>query len=187
MLFLLAALMLGLACEAELAASDRPTEPEWYRWDGDDSEPYRDVHSRGATYPDVHEASHQLNAALMNRNNCWGKSAAIYVLRGRWTMVKHPPVTLRQLADAIPKEKRGRMYFYIDSPHWEQSHSANVLYEAACYANEHEWDRTDFGLDCASELTGYAETLVVLAERHPRYDIGSRGALCGGTESESNS
>lgn len=149
-------------------------EPAWTRMDGDNSDPYKDIHSRlDHGYNDVHEATHQLNNSLNNR---WGFYSqhryAIYCLKGRIADVPEPPLTIAAIAAAVPQEKRrdGYQLYLIDQQrHWNKN-PCYLLDEWVAYANEWDWDHTDIGLRHAVAFCDYAETLLQLAEKCPGYD-----------------
>lgn len=153
------------------------TEPKWTIWPGDNSTPYRDVHSRFDGYPDVHECSHQLMNFLNNRWNFYSqRRQAIYCMEGRIVAIAEPPLTLVEIGKAIPLADRGSLwdrYFSgrSDTPSggWNQR-PLYVLNEWASYSNEWTHDHTALGLEKAQECSRYASVLLTLAERCPDYD-----------------
>lgn len=154
-----------------------PAEPTWVIWKGDNSDPYKDVHSRlSGLYKDVHEATHQTNNYLNNKWGFYGKKRyAIYCLQGRIVALHEPPIRLAEVAAAVPSVDRGAGYqtYLINQQRYWNDNPLYVLDEWCSYSNEHDWDHTDIGLRYSVEFSRYAAVLLTLAERCPNYDATS--------------
>lgn len=149
-------------------------EPKWTIWEGDNSTPWNDVHSRIRTNEEnLHEACHLLMSVIANKWDCWSKKQMpMYCMKGRICLLDEPPITVRDIANAVQSDKRGEVYrtYLIDYQKAWNDHPLIVLEEWCCYSNKWYHDHVQFGLDRASEFSNYADTLLSLAEKFPGYD-----------------
>jgi hypothetical protein len=160
---------------------DVPTEPTWVKLAIPvvlPTDPYQEIHhwNVGQTYPDVHEQTHFVNNWF---SNSWGKTT-LYCLKGRIITLVEPPLTLTQIGQTIPADKRvhlwhdylsGRSSIYGVNTSWN-TRPLIILNEWVAYTNEWEWNHTEFGLANAQEISLYANALLTLAEKCPNYDAG---------------
>lgn len=69
--------------------------------------PYRDP----AEVTWVHESVHGINNKLMNKyTSVEGKANGFYLLNGKAVICPEPNLTIKQVADKVPKELRGNIY-----------------------------------------------------------------------------
>jgi hypothetical protein len=139
------------------------------------SSPYDEIHfwKCGQFYNDVHEQSH----FVMNWfSNSWGlyskKQQALYCLKGRIAILDEPPLTIDDVAKAVPVEKRQsgyESYLVKHDRNWNKT-PLYLLNEWVSYSNEWEYDHTDIGLRHAVAFCDYADTLLSLAEKCQGYD-----------------
>lgn len=109
----------------------------------------------------VHEATHGVNARLRNENR---GLEGFYCLEGRAFLVPRPEFTLRELADAIPTEKRGRLYrlYLVQQQASWNDRPLYALDECAAYVNgcfaaieKDREQRTQESFERAIEMWGY--------------------------------
>lgn len=136
-------------------------------------DPYAEIHywPCGQSYPDVHEQTHFVQNWF---ENSWKlrsqKQRCVYCLKGRIFLVDEPPVTLKQVADAVPVEKRLGLYktYLIEQQSDRNDSPCSILGEWSCYTNQLEYDGESS--EFATQYIAYAEALLGLAIKCPGYD-----------------
>jgi hypothetical protein len=118
----------------------------------------------------AHETTHGINARIRNESR---SQNGYYCLFNRAFTIPSPSFTLRDLAQAIPKEKRGKTYqlYLVDQQrHWNDT-PLYVVDELTAYTNgaivgiEHGMkDRADYSLSCAIEMYDYSKTALLLSQ-----------------------
>ncbi len=125
----------------------------------------------------VHECTHGINARLTNLY----KKPCFYVLNNKAFIVESE-MTLKQVADAIPKRFRGENYnFYLvqlqkywnsELGIWEDREGTLVLDELSAYLNALE-AREELGVTNRKEISGYVSEFIVYSS----YVKGSKNYL----------
>ena len=166
------------ACLPRLQSA--PAEPTWTKLIEPvtlPDDPYAEIHfwKCGQFYDDTHEQSHH----VMNWfSNSWGlyakKQQALYCLKGRIAVLNEPPLTLADVARAVPVSERGSVYqmYLVDAQRSWNNQPLYILNESVSYANECDWDHKDYGRQKAAEMDRYASVMLSLAEKCPGYDAG---------------
>jgi hypothetical protein len=143
----------------------RVPNPEYFK---DQTEP-------GDLVTHVHELTH----GVSNRLHATTKAHGIYLLEGRGIVLKHPKVTIEQVARAVPKGERGSIYdLYMVKQRKDWNHSPIYLLDEAnayihgCLAHK----QSDLGKKreetyrYAKEMLRYCDYLVKVVEQHdPNY------------------
>lgn len=121
---------------------------------------------RGHQYQDsdritwAHETTHGLNSRIRNLHHKPGMpNNAFYVLHGLAIIAEEPPKTLRDVANAIPRELQGGIYrlYLVNQQRWWNDRPLYVWDEWSAYQN---------GSLCRMELeiTDRAETITYMLE-----------------------
>jgi hypothetical protein len=136
-----------------------------------------------------HECTHEVQSEL---RQVWmkaygGQWNAVYVLRDKAFMIREPPVTLRQVAAAVPQAERGKVYdLYLVRQAAAWSESLYLLDEWAAYLNglecdlatDHPHNSIPWQAECCREFARYADTLVrVVRAQAPQYDTTQLAAV----------
>jgi hypothetical protein len=158
-----------------IATAPAVEEPKWTIWPGPDTADARaDIASRhDAGHGDVHENCHLLINYLNNRWGCPAKRQyALYVLQGRCLVLNEPPLTIADVAAAVPAEHRRGLYptYLIGQRRYWNRQPLYLLDEWVCYANSIGAPGEGGADGYAAEFTRYAETLLTLAEKCDGYD-----------------
>ncbi len=130
----------------------------------------------GRDYGGPHETTHAINARLRQQQP--GVNAA-YVLRGKAALIPEPPLSLVEIAAAVPAEKRGEVYrlYMVQSIRDWNRQPLYIFDEWTAYANGVECyagadpAQSRHSLGCAKEMGEYAAVLLsVVRRRAPLYD-----------------
>jgi hypothetical protein len=124
----------------------RVPNPEYFK---DQTEP-------GDLVTHVHELTH----GVSNRLHATSKAHGIYLLEGRGIVIKHPKVTIEQVANAVPDSQRGKifdLYLVKQRKDWNSS-SAYLLDEWNAYIHG-AIARRQLGLQARKETEDFAREM----------------------------
>lgn len=117
----------------------------------------------------AHESTHGVNARLRNEHRA---ACGLYLLGGRGFVCPSPPVSLADVAAAVPVAHRGRAYrlYCVDAQAWWNDSPLYVLDECTAYVAGSLAGlelgleaRTLYSLDRAAETWGYSRVAAELA------------------------
>ena len=119
------------------------------------------IDSGGDNTQKVHEGTHYINSYLENtyRGYAW-----FYVLKNRVFRVRHPKITLTQVAQLVPLDQRTVTYntYLVQSRTWWDHEPLYILNEWSAYHNGTECAiledkaRAKYSHQCSQELLEYA-------------------------------
>lgn len=121
----------------------------------------------------AHEATHFVNGVLSESK---GESyAAFYVGNGRCYILTPPNLTVGNVAQYVPQERRSATFKQYLTGDRTERNCFSILDEWTCYANDAECTLTmnlpeDGGIGRAEEFSEFADILVQAVQRHdPNY------------------
>ncbi len=127
--------------------------------------------SDGDVVTSGHEITHYINSRLRNEQK---SQNGFYVLHDKGFLIKSPSVTLKQVADATPPYKRGRVYqlYMVDAQEWWNDTCLYPLDEFVAYINgtlvgiEYDLkDRAMYSFDNALEMWEYCKVAQELSRK----------------------
>lgn len=124
----------------------------------------------------AHEGTHYIDSRLSR-----DPVRAFYCLRGRVARVRHPKISITQVAAAVPLKLRGaiyQQYLVNQRRHWDQQ-PLYIVHEWLAYTNgsqvrkELGWEKRGETERHMAEMGVYVSVLVSLTETHdPDYNLG---------------
>ncbi len=122
---------------------------------------------------------HELTHGVSNRLHATTQAHGIYLLDGKGIVLKHPNITIEQVANSVPPEKRGRifdLYLVQQRKDWNRSpiylldeHNAYIhgtIAHKQLGLGKERWETYSH----AKEMEGYVQEMVkVVEKRDPGY------------------